>query len=570
MKGGQGGIYREIRYDYIIEGQSMSIRNRIIISSAVLVMLFLVMGGINWFGNKAVMEKTELAHLLNDGTMHLQGLFRGINEFIIDEGEPLSVKLTHEHMSGYDELHNKLISLLKDPAMRQVYEETITPEWKKVREGAETFLQIKRINVANDDAMLQYGRLTAEARILLKEVEALADKSLADAKAMAEKIKAIVNIVAAANVVIMCIILFNLYRSITSPIKNLHTIAEGFEKGDLSIAMDESRKDEFGKLAVNFNQALIKLSSFIGRLKQDINSVAVSAERVSDDTARIASDAQNQSSQTGQAAAATEELSATFSDIVQNTEIVSSSANDAFSLAMESSEVVIEAMNCMNTIAGAVKDAAGIVEGLSHRSMQIGEIIGVINEIADQTNLLALNAAIESARAGEQGRGFAVVANEVKKLAERTTAATKEIAVMINGIRQDTGKAVESMQFCTREVSSGAGFSEKAGNSLQMIVVSSQNVTDMIRRIASAVEEQSSAASEITSNLAEIANITNQTNEGARHSSESSKLLRDTALELKDLAGEFRLRSGIDERVSQDDKEQTNAGRHNFTSQIGS
>jgi methyl-accepting chemotaxis protein len=529
----------------------MSIKNRIILSSAILLTLFLIMGGINWFGNKSVMDKTELAYLLKNGTMHLQGIFRGINEFIIDEGEPLSVKLTREHISGYDELHNIFAGILKDPLMRQEYEEKITPQWKKVKDGAEAFLKIKRIKVTNDDAMLEYGQLTAEAKILLKEVEALADQSQADAKSMAKKIKAVVNIVMAVIIVIMCFILLNLYRSITTPIKNLNTIAEGFEKGDLSITMDESRKDEFGTLAINFNQALNKLSAFIGRLKEDINSVAVSAERCTDDTARIASNAQNQSSQTEYAAAATEQLSATFADIVQNTEVVSASADDAFNQAMESGDVVIQAMNCMNTIADSVKDAAVIVEGLSHRSSQIGDIIKVIDEIADQTNLLALNAAIESARAGEQGRGFSVVANEVKKLAERTTIATKDIADMIKGIQQDTAKAVESMQFCTREVSSSAGFSEKAGNSLQMIVMSSQNVTDMIRRIAAAVEEQSSAAGEITSNLSEIANITHQTNEGARQSSESSRRLRDTALELKSLAGEFRLKNRNDERISQ-------------------
>lgn len=529
----------------------MSIRNRIILSSAVLILLFISMLAIDWYGNKSVMHKAGLSYQLKDGTMHLQGMFRGINEVIIDEGEPLSRKLTRDHITAYDELHNSYSELLIDPLMRQSYEEKISPQWNKVKDGAEEFLKIRRIKATDDDAMLQYGRLMAEAKLLYTEVEALADKSQADAKLMAKKIKTIVNIVAAVIMVIMCLILFNLYRSITAPIKNLNTIAEGFEKGDLSITMDESRKDEFGTLAINFNQALNKLSAFIGRLKEDINSVAVSAEKFSVDTARIASDSQNQSSQTEYAAAATEQLSATFADIVQNTEVVSASAGDAFNQAMESGDVVIQAMNCMNTIADSVKDAAVIVEGLSHRSSQIGDIIKVIDEIADQTNLLALNAAIESARAGEQGRGFAVVANEVKKLAERTTIATKDIADMIKGIQQDTAKAVESMQFCTREVSSGAGFSEKAGNSLQMIVMSSQNVTDMIRRIAAAVEEQSSAAGEITSNLSEIASITHQTNEGARQSSESSRQLRETALELKSMAGEFRLRNGVEERTSQ-------------------
>ena len=535
----------------LYKGQNMSIRNRIILSSAILLMLFVAMVGIDWYGNKSVMDKAALSYEFKNGTMHLQGVFRGINEVIIDEGEPLSRQLTRDHISAYDALHNSYNKALKDPSMRQVYEEKISPQWKKVKDGAEEFLKIKRIKATDDDSMLQYGSLMAEAKILYTDVELLAEKSQADAKAIAKKIKIIFNVVAAVIMAIMSFILLNLYRSITSPIRNLNTIAEGFENGDLSIAMDESRKDEFGQLAVNFNQALNKLSTFIGRLKEDINSVAVSAEKFSDDTARIASDAQSQASQTVHAATATEELSATFNDIVQNTETVSTSASDAFDLAREGGNIVTQAINSMNTIAGAVQEASVIVEGLSQRSSEIGEIIAVIDEIADQTNLLALNAAIESARAGEQGRGFAVVANEVKKLAERTTAATKEIADMINGIRQDTRKAVESMQFCTREVTSGSDFSGKAGNSLQAIVVSSQNVTDMIRRIAAAVEQQSAATSEITSNLSEIANITHQTNEGARRSSESSRRLRETALELKELAGEFRLRNGDNERTMQ-------------------
>lgn len=535
----------------LYKGQNMSIRNRIILSSAILLMLFVAMVGIDWYGNKSVMDKAALSYEFKNGTMHLQGVFRGINEVIIDEGEPLSRQLTRDHISAYDALHNSYNKALKDPSMRQVYEEKISPQWKKVKDGAEEFLKIKRIKATDDDSMLQYGSLMAEAKILYTDVELLAEKSQADAKAIAKKIKIIFNVVAAVIMAIMSFILLNLYRSITSPIRNLNTIAEGFENGDLSIAMDESRKDEFGQLAVNFNHALNKLSTFIGRLKEDINSVAVSAEKFSDDTARIASDAQSQASQTVHAATATEELSATFNDIVQNTETVSTSASDAFDLAREGGNIVTQAINSMNTIAGAVQEASVIVEGLSQRSSEIGEIIAVIDEIADQTNLLALNAAIESARAGEQGRGFAVVANEVKKLAERTTAATKEIADMINGIRQDTRKAVESMQFCTREVTSGSDFSGKAGNSLQAIVVSSQNVTDMIRRIAAAVEQQSAATSEITSNLSEIANITHQTNEGARRSSESSRRLRETALELKELAGEFRLRNGDNERTMQ-------------------
>ncbi|MBI4849867.1 MAG: methyl-accepting chemotaxis protein [Nitrospirae bacterium] len=524
----------------------MSIRNRIIYTSVILFVLFLTMVTINLWGNRTVTGKTDLAYLLEKETMHLQGIFRGINEFIIDEGEPLSRELTREHLTGFEELHNMLTAARSNDAeLRKTLNENISPQWKKVKDGAEAFLKIKMIKVTNDDAMLQYGQLTTEAKTLLKEVEELALKTQADAKAAANKTERIINIIAITIMVLMCFILVNLYRSITSPIKALNTIAEGFENGDLSIVMDESKKDEFGKLAFNFNRALNKLSSFISTLKNDINAVALNAEEFSSNTARIASNAQEQTSQTSSAVAATEELSATFNDIVQNTEIVSSSSRESFELAIESGDVVIDAMNRMNSIAGSVKEASDIVASLSHRSAQIGEIIKVIDEIADQTNLLALNANIEAARAGEQGRGFSVVANEVRKLAERTTSATKEIADTIKGIQEDTNKAVQSMHHCTKEVENGSDLAAKAGNSLQMIVVSAQNVTEMIQRIAATVEEQSSAANEITANLSTVANLSEQTNDSAQKSSESSIHLQKMATELKALANEFKLRDEV-------------------------
>ena len=150
------------------------------------------------------------------------------------------------------------------------------------------------------------------------------------------------------------------------------------------------------------------------------------------------------------------------------------------------------------------------------RRDQIGEIIGVIDDIADQTNLLALNAAIEAARAGEQGRGFAVVADEVRKLAERTTKATKEIAGMIKKIQSDTTGAVQSMEEGTQEVERGIALADKAGTSLKEIVGVSQKVTDMVTQIAAASEEQSSASEQISKNVEAISKVTSETAQGTQ------------------------------------------------------
>lgn len=523
----------------------MTIKNRMIYSSVILLFLFLVMVGSNWYGNRSVEKMNDLAYLFEAENMHLQGLFRGVNEFIIDEGEPLSREFTNYHLNKYDELHKLLMLTLKDNELKNVLENVIDPKWNIVKDGTTSFLKIKYINASNDEAMLQYGKLINEGKNLLKEVDTIAEKTQIDAKSFARKISTIINIIAVSIILLTCLVLYSLYRSITNPIKELNTIAEGFGEGDLSIFMDESKKDEFGKLASNFNQALNKLGIFIRKLREDINTVALNADKFSDDSSAIAANAQNQSIQTINAASATEELNATFNDIVNNSEQVSIAARESSELAFQSGDVVISAMNNLGIITNTVKEAAEIVNGLSQRSSQIGEIIKVIDEIADQTNLLALNANIEAARAGEHGRGFAVVANEVRKLAERTTEATKKITDMINGIQTDTNKAVMSMDTCTREVEAGNELAQKAGSSLQQILASSQNVTDMIQRIATAVDEQSSVTNNISSNLSAVAEIAEHTNKNAQKSVQSSRQLYSVAIELQNLANEFKLRDDI-------------------------
>lgn len=520
----------------------MTIKNRITYSSLILFALFLTMVAVNWFGNRSVTSKSDLAYLLEKQTMHLQAIFRGINEYIIDEGEPLSREFLHDYLKRFEESHKILKSSSTNDEFRTIIDDSITPQWLVVKEGTEDFLKIKYISANNDSAMLQYGQLVTEAKKLLKEVDALALRSYEDAAKTSEITKKTVTIIASVIMIIMSLILFNLYRCITSPIRELSGIAEAFGNSDFSIYMNEARNNEFGKLGIHFNHALDKLGAFIGKIKDDINTVAATTEEFAQETAKITTDAQNQSVQTTNAVAATEELSVTFTEIAQNTESVSDSAREAFNLAVESGDVVIQAMNTMEKISVVVNDASQIVESLAQRSSEIGEIIKVIDEIADQTNLLALNANIEAARAGEQGRGFSVVANEVRKLAERTTSATKDITEMIKGIQLDTGKAVSSMKVCSNEVSSGSELSVKAGNSLQLIVVAAQNVTEMIQRIAASVEEQSNASNEITCNLAQVANITEMTSTGAKKSSESSLRLYNMAMDLRNMANEFKLR----------------------------
>jgi methyl-accepting chemotaxis protein len=327
-----------------------------------------------------------------------------------------------------------------------------------------------------------------------------------------------------------------------------------FSEGDLTVALEIKKDDEIGKLYAGFNNAVKNIKEILLKVAHTVASSATASSQISASSEEMAAGAQEQGSQTTEVAGAVEEMTKTILETTKNSSIAAETAKAAGNSAKIGGKVVEDTIEGMNRIAEVVKKSAETVQALGKSSDQIGEIIQVIDDIADQTNLLALNAAIEAARAGEQGRGFAVVADEVRKLAERTTKATKEIAGMIKQIQKDTTGAVESMSKGTDEVEKGKALADKAGESLKEIICGAEMVVDVVNQVAAASEEQSSTSEQISKSIETINNIAQENAGGISQIAKASEDLNCLTDSLQELIAKFKTGSQVDPVVKNHNK----------------
>jgi methyl-accepting chemotaxis protein len=324
-------------------------------------------------------------------------------------------------------------------------------------------------------------------------------------------------------------------------IRTGYTAMQKLGEGDLTARMEGDFQGSFKRYQDNINRLGESLNHLVIEIKEAVVATASASNEITSSSEQMAAGSQEQSSQTAEVASAIEEMTKTILETSKNSAATSEAAKNSGMIAQEGGKVVSETIQGMVRIAEVVNKSADTVQTLGKSSNQIGEIIQVINDIADQTNLLALNAAIEAARAGEQGRGFAVVADEVRKLAERTTKATKEIASMIKQIQKDTDGAVASMKEGTFEVEKGKQLADLAGQSLEEIIKSAEEVVDMSTQVAAASEEQSSAAEQISKNVEAISNVTQESAAGIHQIARASEDLNRLTVNLQNIISKFKI-----------------------------
>ncbi len=327
-----------------------------------------------------------------------------------------------------------------------------------------------------------------------------------------------------------------------SSIATMLNAMEKFAHGDLTIQLKVEKNDEIGALFTGFNKSIKAINEMLIKVNSAVEETAKSTEAITISVEEIAAGANEQSMQTADVASAVEEMTRTIFETSKNTSLAAEAAKNSGNYALEGGSALNETIDDMNKIYEVVKRSADTISILGENSDKIGEIVQVINDIAEQTNLLALNAAIEAARAGEQGRGFAVVADEVRKLAERTTKATKEIADMIKKIQVDIKDAVVSINKGTEVVRMGKDKADKAGIILNKIIENANKVSDLVVQVAAASEEQSATSEEIGKNIELINKVTNNTSYKLKEIANSVENLNDLTVDLQNLVNSFKIK----------------------------
>lgn len=434
-----------------------------------------------------------------------------------------------------------------------------TPEGQKLYDQFKQTFAAYRTGIAQSFTLAEQGKRDELTKLLLVDMKTVVDGSgkqlndLADlfAKQVAlESQKSAAHYATSRTIVSVFIALaalatvalaMLLTRSIVRPLSSAVSAAESVAQGDLTRPIETQGNDEVSRLL----KALATMQQNLRETLQGMSGSATQLASAADELNAVTLDStqglQQQNNEIEQAATAVNEMTTAVEEVARNAVSTSDATRQSSDSAQLGQERVSETASAISALAADVQHTGELVQSLANQSQDIGKVLDVIRAIAEQTNLLALNAAIEAARAGESGRGFAVVADEVRALAHRTQQSTQEIEQMVQGMRNGSSLALESMQASAARASTTLSMAARAGEALQTITASVHEIHERNLVIASAAEEQAQVAREVDRNLVNIRDLSVRSAAGADQTSASSHELSKLANALQGMVRRFQL-----------------------------
>ena len=338
-----------------------------------------------------------------------------------------------------------------------------------------------------------------------------------------------------ATVVIALFSLWLINRNLINPIRELIDHIAQLSHGNFGKRVESTRQDELGRLAIAANILRDFLADTFTRLKRSTEDLDTASGELNSIATLMAQGTRDQFSRTDQVATAMHEMSATAQEVARHAAEAANAADDADSAARQGETVMQATIKTITDIRGEISNTSDVIRRLESDTGRISKVLEVIRGIAEQTNLLALNAAIEAARAGEQGRGFAVVADEVRTLAQRTAESTAEIHQIIDTVQTGAINAVRAIESGQQRSEEGVTQVTEAGATLQLITQAVEAIRDMNRQIATAAEEQTSVAEDISRNLTEITAIATANQENVQRTESAGQNLHELSGQLSDV-----------------------------------
>jgi len=432
----------------------------------------------------------------------------------------------------------ELVQLAADDAALKGQVERLRSEHQALgsnyRKGRDAFAAANGDAKAGDAAVKGIDRAASEQMSML--VTRLREQSLEQASqinAAAERTITIGSVIMlAATLVIALFSLWLVNRHLIIPIRHLISHVDELSHGHFGQRMETTRSDELGMLAIASNTLRDFLASTTQSLQQSSGNLDSASGELNNIASRMTQGIQDQFTRTDQVATAMHQMSATAQEVARHAGEAASAADAADSAARQGETVMQETIKTITDIRSEISNTSEVIRRLEADSGRIGKVLEVIRGIAEQTNLLALNAAIEAARAGEQGRGFAVVADEVRTLAQRTAESTAEIHQIIDTVQTGAANAVRAIESGQQRSEAGVTQVTEAGATLQLITGAVEAIRDMNRQIATAAEEQTSVAEDISRNLTEITAIASSNQENVERTQAASLNLQGLSSEL--------------------------------------